>query len=208
LNICREYLPETHAYHPWLSGCLGLAHSKLGQYEEARICLEKSAALFAGNRVYYAWAIRCLGAVYGELGNYEKSISLLQESLEISEKSYGKDHLECAFILTSLARVYLLKNQPDTAQNMIDKAAKILEENKHPELHVSLEILADIYLKKSLLSHHQGDKHSSQRFKKKAMDALHKALGVVNTYFQENIVHKNRILRKLELQEEDLPPES
>jgi tetratricopeptide (TPR) repeat protein len=138
-----------------------------------------------------------LGTVYGELKNYEKAVSLLEESLKISEEGFGKDHVKTGLTLQNLAHVYLLQGQVEPAQNLTDRALKILQQSKHPELHVSLESLADIYLKKSLNAENKGDKHQSQKFKEQAITTLHKALEVTQTHFRANSPFITRIQLKI-----------
>jgi tetratricopeptide (TPR) repeat protein len=117
--------------------------------------------------------------------------------LKISEEEFGKDHIEMGLILQSLGHVYLLQDQVEPAQKHVEKALKILQQHKHPELHVSLESLADIYLKKSLDSKNKGDKLQEQKFREQAITFLHEALEVVKIHFRANSPFIMRIQSKI-----------
>ncbi len=174
---------------------LGYVYSKLGNNKKAREfldegiricekCLSKKQNLKARSHAY-------LGDFYSMIGNYNEAIDLIEKALDIYEQHYGKNHIETAKILKMLAQAYLLKGDLEKAELILNKALKISTEDKHPDSHNYLEMLAEVYFKKYTQN------HCKDNSKKQAIKYLEQALETVEKYFPESSPHIIRIKTKL-----------
>lgn len=145
--------------------------------------------------------LRYLGGIYKELRCYKKSRILLEESFIISKKNYGENHLESARILQDLGQIYFLESHLGIAENLMIKALNILQRNKHPDSYICLEILSEIYLKKSLDVSKRDSVKQSQNFRTQAINYLKQALKTVENHFQKDSLYLQRIKSKLKILE-------
>lgn len=122
---------------------------------------------------------------------------MFEQCLMTYEKNYDKNHPVIAATLKDLGEVYLLKNQVKTAENFILKALRTFQQRQHPESYATLEILADIYLRKFTDAIHSGNRQESENLKKQALDYLNQAQQIAETYFPMNSPHVVRIHSKL-----------
>ncbi|OJX10511.1 MAG: hypothetical protein BGO77_02870 [Caedibacter sp. 37-49] len=171
----------------WVLGYLGDAYRALGEYKKAKILLEQSLVIcrkyFPENHVYIASSLAYLGALHTEMGEYKKARLLLEKSFEIYEKNYGENHIQTARTLRSLGRVYLLEGKMLEAEKRLIKSLNIFKFYKYSESYLSLEYLAELYLKKD--------------FQPQAIQYLEQALQIVQTHFPKDSSHIIRIQNKL-----------
>ncbi|WP_032113570.1 tetratricopeptide repeat protein [Candidatus Paracaedibacter symbiosus] len=202
LTIYKKHLSKDHTFVAWILTHLGIIYGELGNYKKAKQLLEQSLMIYHKphykNIAYIAWALGRLGYVHMKLGNYKKAKHLLERTLIIYKKNYGKDHTATARILQRLGQVYLLEGNTEAAENLISKSLKIFQQNKHPEIYICLESLAELYLKKSNIVMSTGDMGRAQVFKRQAIDCLKEALEIVKERVSPHSPHITRIHFKLE----------
>jgi len=201
LRIFKKYRPKEHIDIAWAFEHLGVVYNELGNYEKARKSFEQSLEIYkkycSEDDIYIAWVLSHLGDTFTRLKDYKKAKDLLEKSYSIYEKHYGKNHIEIARVLEKLGQVYFAEGQMETAENFIRKAFNILQKNKHPETYISLESLAELYLKKSIDASNKGNIKQSQNLETQSLDYLKQALGIVKTSFPKDSPHLIRIQSKL-----------
>ena len=81
----------------------------LSQNPNAIKLLEQSLAIYNdhldNDHIIVAWATLRLSNVYRDLGNYKQSKTLMEKSLKIYERYYGKNHIQTIQILRDLERI-------------------------------------------------------------------------------------------------------
>lgn len=115
------------------------------------------------------------------------------------EIAYGKDNVEVAVILKKLATVYLLEGKLKLAEETIKRALDIFQANKHPYKYESLEILAEVYEKKSEIEVSEGDVQQAEYLKSQASSHLLQALKVAKPLFPKDSPHITRIESKIKV---------
>ena len=180
---------------------LSNVYRDLGNFEKAKSLIEKSLLIYKNNysddHIEVIRTFLFLGNIYTDLGNFEKAKSLIEKSLIIHERHYGKEHIETARVLRSMGQTYLLEGRFENAENLFHKTLKIFQRNKHPQVHQSLESLAELHLQKSVHAGNQGDKTQTQNLKTQAISYLTQALEVVKAHFPEDSPHIARIESKI-----------
>lgn len=198
LFIYKEYFPEEHLDIAWALRGLGMVYIALGKHENAKNLLEKSLQIYKSkNHIDVSSVSWYLGNSYRGLGDYEEAKKLLQKSLVGYETQYGKDHLKTAFILKDLGEVYLMEGHLEASEASLQKALEIFQQNKHPDNYTVLEILTELYLKKSKQAENKGNLQQSHTFKVQALTYLNQALKIVRTYFPSENPHIKRIQNRL-----------
>ncbi|MDP3444341.1 MAG: tetratricopeptide repeat protein, partial [Ignavibacteria bacterium] len=175
---------------------------KLGDYKKAKELLDESLAIcsehFLEDHVFVARALVHLGVYYREQGHYEKAKELLNKNLIVFENTYGKNHVEAGFVLKHLAELYLQEGNLEAAEKIIGEALNIFCKNRYPDKYVALEILGEIYLKKSINAKNRRDIQYSQHLQLQAVSYLGQALDVVKIHFPTDSPHRQRIQTKFE----------
>lgn len=206
LIIYKNYFSDNHVDVACAKVYLGDVYRNLGNYVKAKILLEQSLVshkqLFKDNNIKTSWILINLGKVYRELGDYENAKSLFEKSLVAYEKHYGKNHIETGRLLNDLGQVYLLEGNIDKAENLMTKALEIFQKNHHPEAYVSLQDLAEFYLKKSIIEIGKVGIQQSQTYRAQARTYLKQALEIVKATFPEDSPHLKRIRSKLKILEQ------
>jgi tetratricopeptide (TPR) repeat protein/DNA-binding CsgD family transcriptional regulator len=201
LTIYKKY-SEKHVGAAWVCGNLGNVYLKLGDYKKAKELLDESLAIcsehFLEDHVFVARALVHLGVYYREQGHYEKAKELLNKNLIVFENTYGKNHVEAGFVLKHLAEVYLQEGNLEAAEKIIGEALNIFCKNRYPDKYVALEILGEIYLKKSINAKNRRDIQYSQHLQLQAVSYLGQALDVVKIHFPTDSPHRQRIQTKFE----------
>ncbi len=171
----------------WVLGYLGDAYRALGEFKKAKNLLDQSLIIcrkyFPENHVYIASSLAYSGALYTEIGEYETARLLLERSLEIFKRNYGKNHIQTARVLRGLGRVHLLEGRMPEAEKLLIQSLDIFKYHKYSESYLSLENLAELYLKKDSQS--------------QAIQYLEQALQIVQTHFPKDSSHIIRIQNKL-----------
>jgi len=203
LMIYSKYYPENHYGISRALALLGNSYRKLKNYEEAKDVLEESVStstkIYNKNHYSVVWTLACLGNVYREIGNYKKAKDFIEHGITNFEKSFGENHIETARMLLDLGEVYLLEDHMETAENLMNRALKIFQQNKHPGSYMALEGLAELHLKKSTKIIIKKDSEHFQDFKAKAIAHLSEALKIAKIHFPEGSPHVSRIQSKINL---------
>ena len=131
------------------------------------------------------------------LGNYEETKKIFNKVLINYVKHYGKVHTEVAGVICNLGQVYLLEGQIEIAETLIDQALKIFQKNRHPDSYMCLEILAKLYLEKSIQAMDKEDRQKSKIFKRRSTVYLNQALDIIKTHLPERSAHITRIQSKI-----------
>jgi len=201
LLIFKKYFPEDHKSMCLVLAYLGNCLRKLGDYGKSREYLEKSLKIhrnrFDENHVRMGWILFHLASTYKALGKEKESKELFDKVLEIYGNNCGEENVKTARYLRNMAEIYLEKNQLEHAQNLIQKSLKILRQHNHLETYMSLEILGDIYFKKSLQLSSTKNNQESQGFKNQAIDHFSQALKTIEHHFPKDSAHIERLHTKI-----------
>lgn len=202
---CMSIMNEYSKNPIWKAGVitsLGVVHRDLGEYKMAKEFLEQSIQIHKNNAsrnpIWGSCSLGYLGVVHRDLGEFETAKSLLEQNLAVYEKHYGKDHIKTARILRDIGQLYLLQGKFEIAENTLNKTFKIFQKNMHPDRYQDLELLGDLYLKKS--AHAIADPNNEkavQNFKKQAKEFLKQALEIAKINFSADSFHIKRIESKL-----------
>ncbi|MBY0500940.1 MAG: tetratricopeptide repeat protein [Alphaproteobacteria bacterium] len=192
---------ENYVGAAWVSGALGSVCTKLKDYEKAKNYLDESLKIYCNhfpeNHIYVAYALIHLGVFYGETENFENAKSLIKKGLAAIEIAYGKDNVEVGAILNKLAIVYLLEGKLEIAEETIKRALNIFQKNKHHSKYECLEILAEVYEKKSKIKFSKGETQQADDLKEHASFHLFQALKITKPLFPKDSPHITRIESKI-----------
>ncbi len=159
------------------------AAAALGDTASSRSDFEKAAAYYkeaakvvqsvTGSELTMAGYLRKQGDAFRDAGMYSEAEKPLERTLEIREKYSGKDHIDSAAALSSLAMLYEKQGRYDDAELLCKSALAIREKFLGPEhLHVvqSLNNLA-------LLYESQGRYKEAEPLYKRSLTIMEKKLG-------------------------------
>lgn len=201
LTIYKKYFPENHIGVAWALAQLGNIYRKLKKYEKAKDLLEQSILIYKGhfseNHIRYSSSILYFGYLYIDLMNHKEAKTYLEKTLKTYQEHYGKNHFETARILQALGNVYFLEGNYEIAEELLNDSLKIFQKIDHPDSSMSLEILTNLYLKKSMDALKAGDTQQFQIFKAQAINNLGQALKIVKSRFPAHSPHLLRIKSKL-----------
>lgn len=201
LSVYKQHFSDNHPRVAWVSAHLGEVYGELREFKRASHLLKNALEIyktcFSENHVRVAWVTSLLGNIYKNSGDYEKARVLLKQSLINYEKNYGKNHTEMARILRNLGQVYLFENKIKEGENLIQRALETFLQNSHPESVTSLEILADLHLKKAEYAEKYGEHQQSQSFKALAVKYLNQAQTLAQEHFSMSAPQFIRIQSKL-----------
>ena len=200
-RIYQKESSDNHLREAWILAHMGSIYREQGDFQKAKGLLEKSLAIykrhFSESHIRTAWVLFLLGEVYKDLKDYRKAETLLKKSLLIYEENYEKNHTETTKILTQLGEVYLLQGQTNRGEELLSTALKISSESQHPWRYFSLEVLADLYLKKSVQALKEGHEKEAQQLKQKAIDYLNQACHIIGKCLSKESPQIKRIQLKL-----------
>ena len=200
--IAKQYLPENHIDIGWITVFLGNIYREIGQLEKAKTTLEKTLIIHketcGEENIRTASVLAALGSIYRDLAQFEKAKDFLNQALVIYEKEFGKNHIETARILRDLGQTYVLEGHLKIATTLLNTTLEIFKEAQHPESYKSLELLAELFLKRSTQAVKIGDTQLSQIFKEQAIHYLSRALETVKAHFPKNSPHRKRIEKKFQ----------
>lgn len=201
LIIFKEYFPDNHLKVGWVLSYLGHFYREIKNYDKAKECLEKSYSIytkyFSVNHLKVAWVSLLLGNLYHEMGDSKKAMIFLKQCLAVYEREYGKDHIETAKVFRNLGQAYALEGNFELADQFIQSALAIFTKHNHSECYITLESIADLYLKESSRLANKGDKKKATMFKSQAIDCLNQAMKSVESHFTKNSIHKMRLENKV-----------
>jgi tetratricopeptide (TPR) repeat protein len=206
-TILKKHLPDKYLGNARVLANLGNVYTYLGNYEKAEETLDRSLTIYRKyhyneKNIGMVCTLLYLGIVHRKRKDYEKAKPILESVLVNYENHYGKDHTEVAQVLKELGQVYLLEGNVETAEKYIYKALNISQLNKHPESYSCLELLSELYVKKSEEAVHKSSMEEAQMFKVQAINNLRKALEIIRAHFPVDSPHRTRIELKLKKLEE------
>jgi len=200
LQIYKASSPD-YVGAAWVCGDLGSIYAKLGDRQRAKDLLEESLTIsrrhFFEDHIYVAHALVNLGIFYRETKEFEKAKNLLKKGLVVIEKAYGKEHAETGAVLKEIGKVFLAEGNLKIAENMMSQTYSIFNKIKHPDKYEVLEILSDIYQRKSLATLNKGEIQQAEHLKIQAHTYLIEAFKMVKAYFPEDSPHNARIQSKI-----------
>lgn len=203
LLISKKYFPEDHMSMGLTLTYLGNCYRELGEYEKSRDVLEQSLKIhekyFDKKYRRMAWVSFYLARTYQALGKHQEAQKLYDKVLEIYANYCDQDDIETGGILRNMARICLEKNRLDEAENFITRSLKVLQSRQHVDAYRSLEVLGEIYLKKSIQSADNKSSQGNERFKAqaRARDLLDQALKIAEQNLPKNSIHIERIKSKM-----------
>lgn len=196
LKISKEYLPENMDIG-WILGSLGLFYKDVGDYQKAKFFFEESLLIYRKHlpedHVRVIKIFSYLGNLHRELKNYEEAKRIFQRCLLFYEKHFKEIHIEQARVWNSLGQVYLLENRLQSAENLLKQSFKVFQEKNHPDSYLSLENLAEVYIKKSMHVKEEDNK----AFRNQAIDYLKQAQDIAQIHFPKSSQHILRIQEKI-----------
>ena len=124
-------------------------------------------------------------------GKTPRSSKMYDKVLKIYANYCNEDDIETAGILRNMSRICLDKNRLDEAEDLINRSLKILQSRDHVDAYRSLEVLGEIYLKKSTIA------PEKQQLKTQALNLFNQALKITEQNFPKNSAHIERIKSKV-----------
>jgi CHAT domain-containing protein/tetratricopeptide (TPR) repeat protein len=129
---------------------LGDINVELGEFEEARACLQRSLTIrerLGADHAGVVDPLESLAALSARMGNLDEATQLAKRALAIKEQSLGKDHPDVASSLETLGKI--LRQSEDYAQARVafERALEIREKtlgSDSPAVNLSLVLLADL----------------------------------------------------------------
>jgi tetratricopeptide (TPR) repeat protein/DNA-binding CsgD family transcriptional regulator len=193
--------PHYSSLHARILTHLGILYLRLGDYKLAQSFLQKSIDIYKKirpeNHRDVDTNILHLGEVYSKQGNYDSAKQFLNKAIANYEMHYGKQHMVVGKSLNQLARIYILEENLPKAKEIVFRALDILEQASHPEIYRSLELLGDIYTKKSQNELEIEGKTLKYKFlKAKALEYFKQSFAVTQKYYPENSSNFNRLRTK------------
>lgn len=197
LLIHEKHFSKNHAGVARTLMCLGNAYRESGHYQQAKDTLEKSLEVhlrhFSEKHLRLAPMYMNLGLTYRDLGHYFEAKDFFKKSLDIYEQNRGSHPIETARVLRSLGQVYLLENDLDTSEKLMKQALEISQKHEHPDVAITFESLADLYLQRSI----QVKGVQEEGYKKQAIDYLAQALKIIKTHLPNDKFHTTRLHSKI-----------
>lgn len=183
----KEQYPRYSSVYAGTLAHLAITYRMMEQYYKAKDILEESVDIYKQIRPEdhpdIGRNILNLGIIYGEIQENTKAKELLEKSLRDYERNYGKGHIETGKVLNHLGRFYILSKNFKSSEETLIRASNILEQNAHPEVYRSFELLGDLY---------------SISNKELALTHYNKSLKLALKYFSADSMNVNRIRSKIE----------
>jgi CHAT domain-containing protein len=127
----QTYTVRLGADHPWTATAIQIvatSYKDLGYYEKAAEAVRKSLAIqrkfVPRDDPSLATTLNNLGAVLGYALKNDEAIPILEESLRISEKHFGKSHPYTSGTLLTLMQNYFLSGDASKAKECFYRASK------------------------------------------------------------------------------------
>jgi DNA-binding CsgD family transcriptional regulator len=185
----------------WIAKCVKLQDDDKSYQQVQDIfkkILEKYKVHILGQYIYVVWPLKTLATLYEKLGNYRQAKVLLEQILQIYQINYGDSHIETGLVLKDLGAIYLQSNDLIKAEDLAQKSLTILKNSKHPEKYACLELLSEIYVKKSTIAAQENDLSNTKIYKNQSISYLNQALETTKTSYPEESMHAKRIRKKIE----------
>jgi tetratricopeptide (TPR) repeat protein len=123
---------------------------KLGQLERAvdhlKEALAIEQALFGDKDPSLVPALAALGSLYCNTDRFEEAFVLYEEAYRIQVRACGASDAQAGMILTGYATCLRKAGRLDTAEEMAERAVKLLQMNHHPALASGLGALGAVLM--------------------------------------------------------------
>lgn len=183
----------------WILEVLGQLYVDTGEYSQAKKLYESCLVIYQkdldAHHPKLGKVLVNLGYIYHKLGSHLKAKELLGKGITIYNLHYDKEHLRMAQVLRYFGEIHSEGDDLEKAEESIKTSLKILEKNNHPEIHWSLESLAELYQHKTQRA--QGNA-AQQKYHHQRIQYLQKALTKAEEHFPKGSAHIMRIKRSLE----------
>lgn len=197
LLVFQKHLPENHVDKGLALAYLGNYCREQGDYQKSRDYLEQSLKIyqkyFDEKHARMGWVLFHLASTYKALGDDQKAQHLFDRVFKTYTTHCSKETLEASRLLREMAEVSMRRNHLDEAKNFIKRSLKILTDRNHIDAYKSLEVLGEIYLKKTT----QSPAPETQQLKAEALGAFNQALKIIENNFPKDSVHVDRIRSKV-----------
>lgn len=167
-KISKEEKEKTDAKFADRAFFLGLAKYEQGKFSEAAEKFQEADAIRKGD----AETLDSLGASLLKAGRYSEAQAVLEHALGITEKKLGRDHLDTARILNTLAALYDVQGRYAEAEPLYKRALDIIGRtfgDRPYSIAATLNNLAKLYQ-----SHRRYAE--AEPLYKRALDIMEKAL--------------------------------
>lgn len=187
LEIYKKRYGEECTETAWVLGHLGSIYSGIGDNIKSLELLERSLKIyyshFEDNHINITWIKLLLANVHLELKNYQKSGEILDQVYKIHHKIYGANHIRTAYVLYSQAKLRLVNGDLIAAEDLINEALNIFQQNHHPKAYMCLEFLGDLYTLKAKQELDKGNNPQYKLLNDLAVNHYKKALDIIEIYF-------------------------
>lgn len=215
-ELAKKYLEEGRSFYVklygeknlrivWVNDALGLLYLEMKMYEQAKEIFKQNISMYVSylnsQHIKVGKNLIRLGRVCLSLGDIAKSESLLVEGLRIYKVNYGESHLCVAEPLRALGEVYLSQGNLEKSELFLKNALAILKMNEeasnHPNQHLVLEALADLYTVKAETMKKNGFVQESKQYNQKVRGFLVKALVIAENAYPSDSEHIRRIKKRV-----------
>lgn len=209
--IFKDHYPKDHIDIALASTYLASIYADFRDYKKAKYFLEQSLKThrtqFGDNNLRTFWALAHLGDVYKREGSHEKARTIFDKCILFYKKHYDNNSIEILRILRHIGEVHLLEGQLQLAEKVLDTVLEAFQKNKHPDIYIVLEDLAEVAHKKSIHFTIKRDLQKAKELKSQSIFYLKQALEIIRTYFSKDSPHLERILLKIKNSEMPLQSE-
>lgn len=133
LFICKKFFGENNKYSILLTQDLGDIYLRHGDYDKAKILLEKTYNLrkinSCLNSVEGIQLLNNLADLYHQEGNDQKAENIFRQTLVINNKIYGPNSEDVLASLLNIAQICIYQNHLRDAKEMIE-TIKLMPKNK------------------------------------------------------------------------------
>ncbi|MBQ6277496.1 MAG: CHAT domain-containing protein [Bacteroidales bacterium] len=133
----------------------------------------------------YAASLNNIGSIYSDMGDHQKALEYLFESLEIVEKTGGKEHPNYAKALNNIATEYTHMGDYQNALKYLSEALEIMEKalgKNHPNY---IALLNNFNILRNLMD----DNHVSMESQLNALKNLEKKVGKEHPEYASMLVN-------------------
>lgn len=189
---------EQHPLYPWILIYLGDSLLHQGQVESAKKALEHGTEMFktllGDKNLGYAIGLTRTSAIYLELNDLNKATQLLEQSCQLLENNFGKDHFQLGYPKYLLGRIMMRKTDLDQAECYLKTSLDLYTQINHTDMHYPLTALAEVYDERAKKEKEHKNIPTALLHEQQARDYLNRALNIVKERCIENSTHELKIL--------------
>jgi tetratricopeptide (TPR) repeat protein len=187
----------------WVRMTLGQIYVDLGEYQKAKDilnqCLIDHRGMLKDTHPKIGKILIYLGYAQLKLGDINQGVGMLHLGLENYQNHYGQGHIRTAEALRLIGEGYMLQRKMDEGEEALRYALKICKSNDHPDAHMCLERLAEIYRQKTKEAEKAGNTLCAGEHLDEAKEYLIEALAIAEKALPKDSVYIQRIQKTLKL---------